>query len=195
MSFVRRMPAAAVLATVVIAAAGCSSGPSKQSGQAAATQARTQITTEMRSLYQKIYGAHFAWSEGMQGEYQSCPSSSQSSELAYYGFFDALQSFSLSIDSDMYLQQAKALLAADGWKYSHQEAESQATDYFFAKDSITLRMAIVPNTKMSGDNSIVTAWGPCFDAGSDAQQLQQSSSQSTTVLPHPSPLPSSSSSS
>ena len=186
MTFVRRMPAAVVLATAVIAAAGCSSSPGKQGGQATATQARTQVITEMRGLYQKIYASRFAWSQGLQGEYQGCPSSSQSSELAYYGFFDALQSFSPHIDSDMYLQQAKSALAGSGWKYSHEETGTEATDYFFSKNSITLRMAIVPNTKMTGDNSVVTVWGPCFDAGSDATKLQQSSSQSSIALPHPS---------
>jgi hypothetical protein len=192
MRLFRRTSATAVL-LVLAAVAGCSSAVSRQDGLAAAAGARAHLVSEIRGLYLKMYNAHFAWQlGGMTGEYQSCPTSSRASELAYYVFFDGLQSFSLNIDSDMYLRQATTLARAAGWKYSHQEPVHGDVAYFFAKDSTTLRMSIAKNDKRTGDNSVVTAWGPCFDAGPAAGELQPPAHESTFPLPQPSPLPSSS---
>jgi len=115
MRLIRRASSVALLA-VLAAVAGCSSGPSKQDGLAAAAHARTQLVSELRSLYLKMYRAHFVWAIGgnMSGEYQGCPTSTQGSQLAYYGFFDGLQSFSLHINSEEYLRQATSLAALPG---------------------------------------------------------------------------------
>jgi hypothetical protein len=190
MRLFRRTSATAVL-LVLAAVAGCSSAVSRQDGLAAAVGARAHLVSEIRGLYLKMYNAHFAWQlGGMTGEYQSCPTSSRASELAYYVFFDGLQSFSLNIDSDMYLRQATTLARAAGWKYSHQEPVHGDVAYFFAKDSTTLRMSIAKNDKRTGDNSVVTAWGPCFDAGPAAGELQPPAHESTFPLPQPSSSPS-----
>ena len=172
MRLFRRASATAML-LILAAVAGCSSGVSRQDGLAAAAGARAQLVSEIRALYLTMYRAHFAWQlGGMTGEYQGCPTSSRASELAYYVFFDGLQSFSLHIDSDMYLRQAMTLARAAGWKYTHQEPANGDVAYFFTKDSITLRMSVAKNDKKTGDNSVVTAWGPCFDAGPAARELQ-----------------------
>jgi hypothetical protein len=189
MAFFRRAPLIAGF-LALLAVAGCSSGPSRQDAQAAAAKARTQVVSEARSLYLKMYNGHFAWQlGGMSGEYQSCPTSDRPSELAYYVFFGGLQSFSRHVDSAMYLQQAMSIIRAAGWKYTHQEAGNGVVDYFFTKDSMTLRVFLKESSKKIGDNSVVTVWGPCFDAGSAAQSLLNGSQH--YPLPQPSPLPSS----
>jgi hypothetical protein len=188
---IRKRTCSAAL-VVLAAVAGCGSGPSRQDGLAAAARARTQLVSEIRGLYLKIYHAHFAWQlGGMTSEYQGCPTSSRTGELAYYVFFDGLQSFSLHIDSDMYLRQAMSLMRAAGWRYSHQEPGTGTTDYFFTKDSMTLRMSVRQTSKKTGDYSVVTAWGPCFDAGPAAGELRSPAHESAFPLPHPNPLPSS----
>lgn len=194
MAFFRRPALAAAAAVFALAVTGCGGGTTAASGRAAAARAQNQLVPEVRALYLKMYHAHFAWAGGgsMSGEYQGCPTSSQPNELAYYGFIDALISFDHHIDSATYGQQAIALARAAGWKYSHQEpAGNGFVNYFFTKDGITLRLAIRVNKKKTGGSSVVTSWGPCFDAGPAAAALNSSAHQRAFPLPYPSPSPSS----
>jgi hypothetical protein len=181
---------------LAMAIAGCSSGPSKQDSQASATAARTQMVSQIHSLYLKFYDEHFAWGNGVSGAYQSCPSSSQQDEVSYYIFFDALMSFSYQINSAGYVQQAKALAQEAGWKYTNQQTGANgAIDYFLSKAGYTVRLSVDEVTAKKGDYSVLTSWGPCFNAGSQAQSLKNGSQDYTWPKPNPLPSPPASSAS
>lgn len=191
MAFFRRPALAAAAAVLVLAVTGCG-GTTAASGRAAAARAQNQLVPQVRAFYLKMYHAHFAWADGgvMSGEYQSCPASSGSHELAYYGFIDALISFDHHIDSATYGQMAVPLARTAGWKYSHQDpAQNGFVNYFFTKDGITLRMSIRMNKKKTGASSVVTSWGPCFDAGPAATGLDAPAHERTFPVPHPSSSP------
>lgn len=193
MKLTRRASIVAIPVALGIAVAGCSSGPSKQDLQASATAARTQMVDQIHSLYQKFYDAHFAWGDGVSGAYQSCPSSTQQDELSYYVFFNSLMSFSYHIDSAMYVQQAKALASQAGWNYTNQQlGTGGAIDYFLKKSGFTVRLSVQQLTKKNGAYSVVTSWGPCFDAGSQTASLKNGSQDYTWPKPNPLPTPPSS---
>lgn len=180
----------AILAVTMATAAGCSSGPS---GQAAADAARSQALSGIRALYQRILGAHVAFSGGLAGQYEQCPGGGQN-ELFYDVSAIYLYVFNRSISGSGLRQAMMRQAQADGWtfrKYIKNSRDGNSFPYQMEKGELDGHIAVTPpqpSARYPGPTGLIEIESPCFDAGSAASRLGQVNN--SYPLPVPTPLPS-----
>ena len=189
---------AALLACAVTGAAacamlaGCSAGPG---AQAQAQAQRSAVLPAAKKLYSQVTATGVGWIGTIEGGYETCgtddplatPSNSNSLQ---YTTQELMTPYSGSVAYPVFRRQVAEALDAIGWGLRQTASgTSPATYYTGHRDGIDLRLVEFDNQPGLGSTATIFLSGPCFDAGSSAQQLRGNGSTDNITEPHPTATP------
>lgn len=190
--------AAGVAATALLCAfaGGCSSGGSSSGGTSQAQAERTSVLAAAKTLNGQVPAAGVGWSGTITGLYGPCGQSDPLaagkgvSGMVQYTATQLMSPFNRSVPLSTFGRQMVEVLNAAGWGLKPL-AVAGTTDgttwYSGRKDGFDLRVENFANGSL-GATSTIDVSGSCFNAGSSAQTLEQTTND-TLNEPKPTATP------
>ena len=172
--------------------AGCSSGPG---AQAQARAQRSAVLPVAKKLYSQVTATGVGWIGSIVGGYETCgtddplatPSNGNSLQ---YTAQELMTPYNSSVAYPVFRRQVAEALDGIGWGLRQTASgTSPATYYTGHRDGIDLRVVEFDNQPGLGSTATIFLSGPCFDAGSSAQQLRGNGSTDNITEPHPTATP------
>lgn len=168
--------------------AGCSSGPDAQSR---AQAQRTTVLPVAKKLYSQVTATGVGWIGTILGGYETCgtndPLATPSSDSSLqYTAQELMTPFSRSVAYPVFRRQVVEALNGIGWGLRQTASgSSPATYYAGHRDGTDLRLVELDNQQGLGPTATIFVSGPCFDAGSSAQQLRGKGAVDNVIEPRP----------
>jgi hypothetical protein len=187
-----------VLASVVAAAvagavlAGCSSGPD---AQARAQAQRAAVLPAAKKLYSQVTASGVGWIGTILGGYETCgtddPLATPSDDNSLqYTAQELMTPYSRAVANPVFRRQVVEALNGIGWQLRQTPSgSSPATYYTGQRDGTDLRLVELDNQPGLGPTATIFVSGPCFDAGSSAQQLRGKGAVDNITEPRPTATP------
>jgi len=173
--------------------AGCSSGPGPQ---AQARAQRSAVLPVAKKLYSQVTATGVGWIGSIIGGYETCgtddPLATRSNgNSLQYTAQELMTPYNSSVAYPVFRRQVAEALDGIGWGLRQTASgTSPATYYTGHRDGIDLRVVEFDNQPGLGSTATIFLSGPCFDAGSSAQQLRGNGSTDNITEPHPTATPS-----
>jgi hypothetical protein len=178
--------------------AGCSSGGSPGGGISQAQAERTSVLAAAKDLNSQVPAAGVGWSNTITGLYGPCGQSDPLaadtgvSGMLQYTATQLMSPFNHGVPLSTFGRQMVEVLNAEGWGLKPlvvADATNGTTWYSGRKDGFDLRVENFAYGSL-GATSTIDVSGGCFNAGSSAQTLEQSTNDTLnepkpTVTPAP----------